>query len=224
MVVSRYPLLSFSQGRYFTTGSSTLLILPSAMAAPISTEVNDLETEFERNRDSRSAPWKYFSSRIWLSCRTTKSDDVVADKIFVQRVLLVGVGVAGRERSRGLPQGKHGSAAANPVLLDIQLVDVMEVIKIVGRDVEAVGTHRPAGWVHLVDVDGAGIDLFCFGLGNGRQLPCASIAANSTARTMICFTFMTPLSCYATAFGKIDEVARASRPRPQQFHTTAPQS
>src|SRR5580704_263677 len=56
MVVPRYPLLSCSQGRYFTTGSSTLLILPSAIAAPISTEVNDLDTELERNRDSRSAP------------------------------------------------------------------------------------------------------------------------------------------------------------------------
>ena len=56
----------------------------------------------------------------------------------------------------------------NPVLLDVQLVDVMEVVKIVGRDIETVGTHGPAGWVHLVDVDGAGVDLFCLGLGSGR--------------------------------------------------------
>ncbi len=167
MVVSRYPLLSFSQGRYFTTGSSTLLILPSAMAAPIRTEVNDLETEFERNRDSRSAPWKYFSSRIWCVVQDYESDDVVADKILVQSVLLVSVGVACRERSRGLAESEHGAAAMNPVLLDIQLVDVVEVVKIVGRDVEAVGTHGPKSWVHLVDVDGAGVDVFCFGLGSG---------------------------------------------------------
>ena len=45
----------------------------------------------------------------------------------------------------------------------------MEVIKIVGWNIEAVGSDGPAGWVHLVDVDGTGIDLFCPGLGSGRS-------------------------------------------------------
>jgi hypothetical protein len=64
---------SASSGTYFVTGSSTSSIRPSSIAIPTSVDGNDLATEKDVWRSSRSAPSKYRSKTSRSSSTTTKA-------------------------------------------------------------------------------------------------------------------------------------------------------